>query len=328
MTPTWARRARRAGIALIAVGATLGSGTLGWALRDWTADELGDVIVKRPVRVFHPDAPAAGAMPNVVGLDEQSARQALSDAGVDVRRVESRRRPYVGEPGIVVGQSPAATTKLPAGDVVLELSEPAKMPDLAGKPAAEARAALERIGVTVAAARRYEAGVPEGTVLATHPGAGEEAPGDAELVLADAPSRVFLGQLEPVDSDCAAETVNVDGERREDALVCDPGGGSARMEYVLNRRVSVLRATVGLADRSASDARVSFRVVVDGREAAAETVGLGTVESVIVPVEGALRVRLEAERVAGGQDARAVWADAALQGGREAIDALVAESSG
>jgi hypothetical protein len=322
------RRLRRAVLALSIVSVLLGAVLLGWTLHGWSVDEGVDVEVKRPLRIVYGDAPAKGSMPNVLGLDEQAARQALADSGVEPSRIASREVPQVGERGIVVDQVPAATMPSGSGEVVLALSVPATVPQLVGKLDVQAREELERLGATVAIEGRYRPGSSEGTVLAVEPAPGAPLTGSAALTIAEAPSSVFLSQLTSVDSDCATETVNLDGSERKDAIVCDlaPSGESVA-EYVLNRRVDLLRTTVGVGDRAPTGSSATFRVVVDGRTARTETVTLGSTQQLVVPTRGALRVRLEARAVGRTSGIRAVWASPAFQGGRATIDALAEESS-
>ena len=61
--------------------------------------------------------PARVSVPDVVGLDEESARQELETAGFDVQVVDEPTE-AVEEDGIVLDQDPAGGSSRPKGSVV------------------------------------------------------------------------------------------------------------------------------------------------------------------------------------------------------------------
>lgn len=83
-------------------------------------------------------------------------------------------------------------------------------------------------------------------------------------------------------------------------------------EFDLGRSWTTFEAVVGLSDDSNSDAEVAVRALADGDLVFSHTLSLGQAEEISVPVEGALRLRLEAER-AQGSGWVAVWAEPTLR---------------
>jgi len=115
------------------------------------------------------------AVPNVVGADEGPARQALSREGFDV---EATRRRAPEPTGTVIGQDPAPRTQAEEGSTVtLTVSQgpgEVTVPDVAGRPADEARDRLEDQDLRVDEEEASSASVEEGDVIETEPGAGTQ----------------------------------------------------------------------------------------------------------------------------------------------------------
>jgi hypothetical protein len=313
-----------AAVTLLAGGIVLGW----WAHGRWRSGDT-TVVVERPVQILRERAVATGTMPDVVGLTRAAALQALGDAGADLSRVSIAERAYAGDPGVVISQAPDPTSALSAAPKIT-LSAPGTMPQIVGVPVDRARTTLSALGASVVVEMRYEAGASENTVLDVSPAPGHPLTAHARIAAAEPASSVFLDQLSAIDSSCSSDTAYVGGVERARALVCTPGEGApAAMEYVLNREVTRFEAVVGIADRSASDTPVTFRVLVDGRSRFLATLPFGTAKRVSVPVAGALRVRIEAavaKQGPSGREAEAVIASARFVGGRTAIDRLTAES--
>lgn len=313
-----------------AVALLAGGAVIGWLGRDRFGTHETIVTVERPITVAGATpASAKATMPDVVGLDRESALQSLADAGIGLAHVSLEQQTYAGVPGIVINQVPAPASTSPKG-ATLTLSTPGSMPRLAGMQLDAARTSLSQMGATVAVRRRYEAGASEGSVLETDPAAGQPLQERVGLVVAEPSSSVFLDQLSAVQSNCSADAVYVGGIERQHSLVCEPEEGSpAEVDYVLNRRVSEIQLTVGVGDTGATDTPVVFRVLVDGRTAFSATLPFGSAKAVSVPLDGALRLRLVAavpRQGASAQQVVAVFGSARLVGGSSSIDALTAEA--
>jgi hypothetical protein len=326
----WLRRIRFVALCSTGVALLAGGAVAGWWGRDRFGTHETVFTVERPITVASATPGSAKAtMPSVVGLDRQSALQALADAGIRLAQVSTKEQAYAGVPGIVIAQDPAPESAAPRAPSLI-LSAPGVMPRLTGLSLDAARTALSQMGATVAVRRRYEAGAAEGSVLETVPAAGQPLAERVGLVVAEAASSVFLDQLAAVQSDCSSDSVYVAGVERPHSLVCQPQQGSpAEIDYVLNRRVTRFDVTLGTGDAGATDAAVAFRLYVDGRLALSDTLPFGTARAVSVPLDGALRLRLVAavpKQGASGDQVVAVFGAARLVGGSSAIDALTTEA--
>ena len=323
-----------AAVGLTALAALLGAAFLGWKVHDWIGSKHPkrlSVTVNRPIRVVSELTTKAGTMPDMLGLDAGTARQVLSDAGIDPAGASTTTKPYAGDAGTVIDQQPGPGAPVAGQKIVLTLSAPAVMPQLAGNPAQDARTTISDLGASVLVKTEFRPGTTENTVLSTDPAAGKPISDRVTLVVAEAPSSVFLSKLHSISSDCGTDSLNVGGVAYQDALVCEPGDSSMEtMEFLLNRHVSAFAAILGLGDRGGTDTPVTFRVLVDGRAVFRQTLGFGSKKAVNIPVVGALRITLEVS--AGkygpsGTSPQPVFANARFLGGRTAIDNLITESS-
>jgi hypothetical protein len=326
----WLRRLRIVAVASTTIALAAGGAVAGWYGRDRFGSHETNITVQRPITVMQAQVQATNTMPNVLGLDRNSARQALADAGVDLSRVTFGEQPYAGVPGIVINQDPPAAGSVTSAAVMLTVSAPGTMPKLVGLELDTARSELSTMGATVLVRSRYEAGAAEGSVLATDPANGQPLAERVKLVIAEPASSVFLDQLSAINSSCSSNSVYVAGVQRPHSLVCEPGQDSpAEMDYVLNRRVSTFQAVVGVGDTGASDTPVAFRIFVDGRLAFSTTLPFGSSKPVSVPVVGALRIRLVAAVPKQGpsdSQVEGVFGNARFLGGSSAIDQLTAEA--
>jgi beta-lactam-binding protein with PASTA domain len=120
------------------------------------------------------NGPPGVAMPDVVGLAAADAVKALQERQLQptLRQVASKEAP-----GTVLSQQPQAGKRAkPGTDVVLEVAKgnaATAVPDVSGKPQADAVAALEQAGLK-AATTQVPSAQPKGTVVAQSPAAGEK----------------------------------------------------------------------------------------------------------------------------------------------------------
>ena len=150
---TRADRTRRRGRARRAIGAVL-------ALAALAAAAWGVWVYLIPHDV---------TVPRVVGASVQAAQASLADAGLTVR-IAAGEYDLEAPPGRVLSQRPAPGTEIAEGaQVVLVPSlgpPPVKVPDLVGGTVAEARRALERVGLELGKpTERYDDVVAEGHVV-------------------------------------------------------------------------------------------------------------------------------------------------------------------
>lgn len=307
----------------------------GWYLHDWLGDEGLEVSVDRPVQVYAPESVVEGRIPNVIGLTEEDARRVFSDAGIELTQVTTRRVPYVGPEGLVVDQAPASGGEIGKGQIVLDVSDPARMPDLTDQSESEAREALTELGARIVTVGEYEAGATEDAVLSTDPPAGAVIADRATLFVAEPLSSVFLTELSPVSSSCrTGEEGVVAGTNESEAIVCLPEAGAnpRSATYTLGGEVDSFQAVLGLDDRGDPRVPVEFRVYVDGRQALSRRLAFGETASVDVPLTGAFQLQLEAAAVGvpppGSPPVKAVFAEPRLAGSRGAIDRILEGAGG
>jgi serine/threonine-protein kinase len=147
-----------------------------------------------PVALFLSTGGATAAVPGLVGLDRTAAARAATDAGLLMTIVE--RRTSEDPRGLVIEQRPGPGAFISEGDeiavVVSRGPPPIPVPEVAGKPVAEAQAELEQAGFVVAIARQFNEEIPKDIALGTDPVAGEKARPETTvtLVVSDGPKPV------------------------------------------------------------------------------------------------------------------------------------------
>ena len=121
-------------------------------------------------------------MPDLAGLPEAEARARLARVNLRIGELEPQDSSRTA-PDTVVRQSPSPGTRVPPGSAVrLWIGRPRPVqdvvvPDLAGLPAAEARARLARVNLRIGALEPQDtAAGTEGTVLRQSPPPGTRVP--------------------------------------------------------------------------------------------------------------------------------------------------------
>jgi beta-lactam-binding protein with PASTA domain len=139
-----------------------------------------------PVALVVGVAPDSITVPDVIGLDEQRAIAALTDAGF-TGSVNTRDEDSLAEEGTVASVNPpVGQSAPPAATITLGLSTGTiDLPDVTGRPEAEARSALTAAGFTEVqlSTEQIDSAEPVGTVVATTPGAGSPASTGTRIVL-------------------------------------------------------------------------------------------------------------------------------------------------
>jgi beta-lactam-binding protein with PASTA domain/tRNA A-37 threonylcarbamoyl transferase component Bud32 len=169
-------------------------------------------------------------VPEVVGVDEPSARAALTREGFDV---ESSRRSDDKPRGTVIGQDPAGGSKAEEGSTVqITVSDgpaTARVPPVEGLTYASAKARLEKAGFKVSRRDAANDTVERGRVISSTPGEGTEADrGETvELVVSSGPKKVSVPDMVGRNEDAARSALEDDGlkvtVRRQDSQDEDPG---------------------------------------------------------------------------------------------------------
>ncbi|MEU0393006.1 Stk1 family PASTA domain-containing Ser/Thr kinase [Streptomyces sp. NPDC006208] len=126
-------------------------------------------------------------VPALIGKTEQDARQALKKAGLEVKQV---RRDFseTAARGTVIRSVPGTNERIRGnGSVTIIVSrgpEIVKVPELKGKPLAQAQRELRRVGLAPGViTKRFDDGVPQGAVISTEPGAGSGRSPDTAVSL-------------------------------------------------------------------------------------------------------------------------------------------------
>jgi eukaryotic-like serine/threonine-protein kinase len=118
--------------------------------------------------------PSTTQVPDVAGMTLQEATQALRDAGFNVTPQNEENDDV--EPGQVIRTEPGAGTPLAEGETVTVFvsSGPntVSVPDVSGRPAAEAEATLRDAGFEVSQTQASSNDIPEGSVISTNPPGG------------------------------------------------------------------------------------------------------------------------------------------------------------
>ncbi|MBK7826360.1 PASTA domain-containing protein [Nannocystis sp.] len=123
-----------------------------------------------PQPVVQPDpGVAAIPAPNLVGTPIKDARKVASSQGIVLIEDESRDAPDA-TPGEILEQIPAPGVSLSTREirVVTAKAREARVPDLVGKPIAEAKQALADLGIEVTEVQKDSSKAP-GTVLSQKP---------------------------------------------------------------------------------------------------------------------------------------------------------------
>ncbi|MFL1432429.1 NPCBM/NEW2 domain-containing protein [Nocardiopsis sp. frass1] len=154
----------------------------------------------------------------------------------------------------------------------------------------------ESSGTTATGTEDGETGRPGDDSSTSEEGGTSPEQGSAEGGEGTAQSR--LSQLEVAQSghhyDTGPATVN--GQEYTETVQLR-GCANCFVEFDLGRKWTTFEAVVGLSDGSRSDASVTVRVFAGEDLLESHTLGLGESAEISVSVEGALRLRLEAERV-------------------------------
>lgn len=153
------------------------------------------------------------AVPPVVGLTLEQARQAIENANLEVGQVTERPDPDLAE-GIVIesnpGQGVEISPSMPVNLVVSSGPEEVEVPQVAGLTEREAITELNAVGLVPTFGEEYSQDVPEGVVMRQDPEAGATAfAGDAVLlVISLGPEPVEVPDLSGMTEEEATEALN------------------------------------------------------------------------------------------------------------------------
>ncbi|MBJ7451298.1 MAG: Stk1 family PASTA domain-containing Ser/Thr kinase, partial [Blastococcus sp.] len=117
-------------------------------------------------------------VPNIVGFDEERAREQIEQAGFE-GTISTEDEPSLEEEGTVATVTPGEGQSVdPDGTITLGISTGSiDLPDVTNRPEADARGALTEAGFrdVQITTEQVDSDLPPGTVVATTPGAGQSA---------------------------------------------------------------------------------------------------------------------------------------------------------
>ncbi|RBY92626.1 Stk1 family PASTA domain-containing Ser/Thr kinase [Blastococcus sp. TF02A-30] len=139
-------------------------------------------------------------VPTLVGLPEAEARQAITDADLEVGDVTTEETPDAAKVGTVLESTPASGAQVTSGtevDLVVGIEPDAvRIPELIGLTEDEARDALEAVNFTGSVDTRQEDSLQEeGTVASVDPAEGESVAPDSTIVLGISTGTIDLPNL-------------------------------------------------------------------------------------------------------------------------------------
>jgi eukaryotic-like serine/threonine-protein kinase len=178
----------------------------------------GTVITKdqRVILKWNPP-PQLIEVPEVKGKNFDDASLALSTAGFTVSRTEDVEDELAA--GTVVLQDPPPGTKLAAGSVItLTVSKGVGtelVPNMQGRPVADARAELEGKGFVVTIVEEFNDTVPLGQVISTDPAADTALPKKSavKLIVSKGPTLVEMPAVKGVTRAQAQQSIEAAGLR-------------------------------------------------------------------------------------------------------------------
>ncbi|HLU29424.1 MAG TPA: PASTA domain-containing protein [Glycomyces sp.] len=162
--------------------------------RDYSAEYArGEVISTSPgagrevkagavITVIVSEGPPPLTVPDLVGMDEDEAEEALEAEGLEVGEVSERYSDTIPEDAVIEHTPGAGEGAAPETEVDLVVSEgpePVEVPDVVGMHVDEARETLEELGFTVKTGQIWFTG----TVFDQSKDAGDEIPKGSEIWL-------------------------------------------------------------------------------------------------------------------------------------------------
>lgn len=141
--------------------------------------------------------PATVEVPEVIGMAPEAAGELLAGRGLRLVVASEAASTEVDE-GEIAGQAPLAGSQVASGervDVIISTGPPLiAIPQVVGRPVAEARAAIASAGLTVGRVSETGEGEP-GTVTETNPPQGTSTTPDTPVALTVVPAGVEVPDL-------------------------------------------------------------------------------------------------------------------------------------
>ena len=259
------------------------------------------------------DAPT---MPDLDGLTEPEAQDALADLGVDSADISVENQEYISDAGTVVRQVPAEGGSI-VGSVTLVIAvQVGEVPDFVDGPVGDAEAWAEERGIEVTIEEVLDPEADDDTVVSTIPRAGIRATSELVVEVAIKPVSEALAEVDRADpqdggdycyeieTDVVAE---VNGDSLASSITAYPRYYSAQVDYTLQctlewdfgRDYQGLTGTLGLLDSSDTATVMRIQVLTDGDEVINEELRLGDTVELDEDVTDVLRVTFLVTRLSG-----------------------------
>lgn len=181
---------------IVAALAVIAALVIGGVILFYAARTLGLIGEGSGESPVEQPAVSYATMRNVIGRDAEEAKDTLSKLGLNpvVEYEESQTLAA----GLVISSSASEGEQLPVGsEVVLKVSASVsgiEIPDVVGKPKAEARVALEQRNFQVSIAEASDETVEEGLVISQSPEAGTKQPSGSSVVIIVSAGKEHDGQ--------------------------------------------------------------------------------------------------------------------------------------
>lgn len=259
-------------------------------------------------------------VPDVIGLSLEQAKKALRAAGytnVAVKQQDSNK-----DDGTVLAQVPMPGSSSASTVTLTVARKVTTLPDLTGKTLSDAKSILEGLGVTVNTTDVVDNTKTDGTVISQDPAGGAPLPVAVTLRIARTAVVTYLADLDAVNGDTTASydrgVATISGQSYAHSVTATPSRYDLRPQavaYDLGRRYLRFQGTVGLTDRSPSDAQIKVEVLGDGRPLFAQTITLGQAVPIDVDVTNVLRLQIVATNLKSPSgNPYIAWGDARLLG--------------
>ncbi len=146
------------------------------------------------------EAATANEIPDLVGEDQSSAEEQLTELGV---RFDSKIESSSQEAGTVIAQNPEEGTPVEGDGPQVTLTvagDPPAVPNVMGSPVDDARRDLEKLGFTVEETDVFAPDAPNGEVVGQDPDAGDSNAATVTLEVARPPQSMPFKDTKPITS--------------------------------------------------------------------------------------------------------------------------------
>lgn len=320
MKPATRRRLLIGGAWTCGVLAVVGGSTVfGWWLATSTVIASVDNPDPEVIEVPVPSSLNGNAvMPDVRGLNPETALQVLADAGVPVAGVRTSERPAAGPSGVILVQTPVFGTLDPR-EVKLIISAPAAVPDVVGLPVSEATSQLIELGARVDRVEVFDPDAEIGVITSVDPVAGSALPEVVRVSVTAEPGTAHLSELVYKGSCSTNAKLTIDGTLYAHGLECASSATGREASWQLGNAASVLTGTLGVSDDAAPGTTVGVRILGDGVELGSYTVAYGASQDIELRVAGVIRLSVI---VTGASGTEAGLGDVSVLGARAPLAGL------